>query len=82
LIAIHGSASEFLGCIEVVPLGSVAISPAKLGEARVSIAGLLPKGAGLLNDRPFRSPHHTISDAGLIGGGTGIARPRRSESCP
>src|SRR5437879_3686213 len=40
-----------------------------------SIAGLLSKGAGLLNDRPFRSPHHTISDAGLIGGGTGMARP-------
>jgi magnesium chelatase family protein len=40
-----------------------------------SIAGLLPKGAGLLNQRPFRSPHHTISDAGLIGGGSGMARP-------
>jgi magnesium chelatase family protein len=40
-----------------------------------SIAGLLPKGAGLLSQRPFRSPHHTISDAGLIGGGTGMARP-------
>src|SRR5260221_5643755 len=39
-----------------------------------SIAGLLPKGAGLLNQRPFRSPHHTISDAGLIGGGSGMAR--------
>src|SRR5262249_35047806 len=37
--------------------------------------GLLPKGAGLLNQRPFRSPHHTISDAGLIGGGSGMARP-------
>jgi magnesium chelatase family protein len=34
-----------------------------------SIGGLLPKGAGLLNQRPFRAPHHTISDAGLIGGG-------------
>jgi len=40
-----------------------------------SIAGLLPKGAGLLSQRPFRSPHHTISDAGLIGGGSGMARP-------
>src|SRR5450755_2862081 len=40
-----------------------------------SIAGVLPKGGGLLYTRPFRSPHHTISDAGLIGGGTGAPRP-------
>ncbi len=40
-----------------------------------SIGGLLPKGAGLLNARPFRSPHHTISDAGLLGGGSGMPRP-------
>jgi magnesium chelatase family protein len=39
-----------------------------------SIGGLLPKGAGLLNRRPFRAPHHTISDAGLIGGGAGTPR--------
>src|SRR6202012_6165208 len=40
-----------------------------------SIAGVLPPGAGLLRQRPFRTPHHTISDAGLIGGGTGTAGP-------
>ena len=34
-----------------------------------SVMGLLPKGYGLISTRPFRSPHHTISDAGLIGGG-------------
>src|ERR1017187_6401511 len=40
-----------------------------------SIAGILPAGKGLLSRRPFRSPHHTISDAGLIGGGLGSPRP-------
>jgi len=34
-----------------------------------SVMGLLPDGYGLIGTRPFRSPHHTISDAGLIGGG-------------
>jgi magnesium chelatase family protein len=40
-----------------------------------SVAGVLPTGAGLLVNRPFRSPHHTISDAGLVGGGSGTPRP-------
>ncbi|HEX8619820.1 MAG TPA: YifB family Mg chelatase-like AAA ATPase [Thermoanaerobaculia bacterium] len=34
-----------------------------------SIAGVLPPGSGLLTRRPFRAPHHTISTAGLVGGG-------------
>jgi magnesium chelatase family protein len=34
-----------------------------------SILGQIKNGSGLLKQRPFRSPHHTISDAGLIGGG-------------
>ena len=38
-----------------------------------SIAGLTEK-RGLITTRPFRAPHHTISDAGLIGGGA-IPRP-------
>jgi magnesium chelatase family protein len=39
-----------------------------------SILGLLPEDMPLIATRPFRSPHHTISDAGLIGGGQ-IPRP-------
>lgn len=37
-----------------------------------SVCGLLPRGGGLLKNRPFRAPHHTISDVGLMGGGSNI----------
>jgi len=40
-----------------------------------SVAGALPRGAGLLSQRPFRAPHHTVSEAGLIGGGMGVPHP-------
>jgi len=39
-----------------------------------SIAGLLPEGQSIISQRPFRAPHHTISYAGLIGGGF-VPRP-------
>jgi predicted ATPase with chaperone activity len=39
-----------------------------------SVAGVLEDSRGLVGTRPFRSPHHTISDAGLIGGGA-VPRP-------
>jgi magnesium chelatase family protein len=41
-----------------------------------SVAGTLPAGIGLLEERPFRAPHHTISDVALIGGGS---HPRPGE---
>jgi magnesium chelatase family protein len=41
-----------------------------------SVAGLLPPGCGLVASRPFRAPHHTISNAALIGGGP---QPRPGE---
>ena len=41
-----------------------------------SVAGQLPQGSGLLLQRPFRSPHHTISDVAMVGGGS---KPRPGE---
>ncbi len=39
-----------------------------------SVLGLITDGESMIHDRPFRAPHHTISNAGLVGGGP-MARP-------
>lgn len=41
-----------------------------------SVSGLLPSAAPFISERPFRAPHYTISNAGLVGGGS---RPRPGE---
>jgi len=55
------------------------LPPLELDEALettkiYSVSGMLPPSQPMLAVRPFRSPHHTVSDAGLIGGGS-IPRP-------
>jgi magnesium chelatase family protein len=56
------------------------LPPLSLAEAlevtRVySIAGMLDSNTPLITQRPFRSPHHTISYAGMVGGGRGLPGP-------
>jgi magnesium chelatase family protein len=47
------------------------LPPLSLQEA---LAGKLPENSSLISKRPFRSPHHTVSDAALVGGG-GVPQP-------
>ncbi|HET7696775.1 MAG TPA: YifB family Mg chelatase-like AAA ATPase [Vicinamibacterales bacterium] len=57
-------------------LPSLTVDDALEVTAIHSVAGLLPPGAGLLRARPFRAPHHTVSDVALAGGGS---NPRPGE---
>lgn len=40
-----------------------------------SVSGMTRGTEGLVDQRPFRAPHHTISDVGMVGGGAGLPRP-------
>ena len=53
------------------------IGPSGCGKSTLFniVAGLLPPGQALITRRPFYAPHHTVTQAALIGGGSGIPRP-------
>ena len=67
-----GSGKTLLACAmpgllpPLIPAEALAVT--KLS----SVAGMLPHGVPVALDRPFRSPHHTVSHAGLVGGGSHI----------
>jgi magnesium chelatase family protein len=68
LIGAPGTGKTMLARRLPTILPPLALSEALDVSTVWSVAGLLPP-SGLLTRRPFRAPHHTISDAGLIGGG-------------
>lgn len=74
LIGPPGSGKTMLARRLPTILPPLAVEEAISSTKVHSICGLLPPRQALLATRPFRAPHHTISDAGLIGGGN-IPRP-------
>lgn len=74
LIGPPGSGKTMLAKRLPTILPALSLEEAIITTKIHSVAGLLPARAALLAIRPFRAPHHTISDAGLIGGGA-IPRP-------
>ncbi|QPJ66265.1 MAG: YifB family Mg chelatase-like AAA ATPase [Candidatus Nitrohelix vancouverensis] len=69
LIGPPGSGKSMLARRVPTILPTMALDEAIEATKIHSVMGLLSKDKGLLKARPFRTPHHTISDAGLIGGG-------------
>ena len=64
-----GSGKTLLARTTVSILPRMTIDEALEVTKIYSVSGLLPAGMPLMRARPFRSPHHTISNAGLVGGG-------------
>ena len=74
LVGPPGSGKTMLARRVASVLPALTFDEALAVTAVHSVAGLLKPGTGLLAERPFRAPHHTISNAALIGGGS-IPRP-------
>lgn len=69
-----GSGKTLLARTMVTILPSLSVNEALEVTKIYSVSGLLPSETPLMLQRPFRAPHHTISNAGLVGGGR-VPRP-------
>ena len=74
LVGSPGSGKTMLARRVPTILPALSVDEALEVTKLYSVTGLLPAGAALVTQRPFRAPHHTISNAGLTGGGA-IPRP-------
>ncbi|HEX6272524.1 MAG TPA: YifB family Mg chelatase-like AAA ATPase [Polyangiaceae bacterium] len=69
-----GSGKTLLARLLPSVLPPLAFDEAVEATAIHSVAGLLPPEQGIVTERPFRAPHHSVSEAGLVGGGE-LPRP-------
>lgn len=75
LVGSPGSGKTMLARRMPTILPPLSVDEALEATKLYSVSGLLPTGAALITQRPFRAPHHTISNAALIGGGSTLVRP-------